>query len=488
MSVSHLIGDSWIAGEGAEFSAINPVDGSITWSGRAATSLEIDRAVNASRDAFETWADLPAASRIQYVESFGDQLKQHRHDLVEATCQSTGKPGWESNSEVDAMIGKVALTIEAFKDRRSETTRILPGNITGATRYKPHGVCAVFGPFNFPGHLPNGHILPALLAGNTVIFKPSEQTPFVGTLMAQLWQKTNAPSGTFNLLQGAREAGAALSAHNGIDGIFFTGSYNAGIAITNTNIANPGKILALEMGGNNPLLIHNCADLKAAAYNTIQSAFITAGQRCSCARRLLLLNDAEGDRALDEIIAMTNTIVVGPYTQSPEPFMGPVISEVAAERLLEAQSKMISRGARPLLEMKSLGTRKAMLSPGILDVTNVDRTDAENFGPLLKVIRVKSIDDAIAKANNTRYGLSAALFSDDANLWSQFYKRIRAGVVNWNRPTTGASGTLPFGGIGNSGNHRPSAYFAIDYCNYPVAVMEDSRMTMPKTLMPGVKA
>jgi succinylglutamic semialdehyde dehydrogenase len=484
---SHLISGRRIHGEGAELIAFNPFDASLTFHGKHATPGEIDQAVMAAREAFEHWADLPASQRIGFIEAYGEQLRSHRTELVEAICKSTGKPRWESNTEVDAMVGKVGLTIQAFKERRPDVSKELPGNVTAATRYKPHGVCAVFGPFNFPGHLPNGHILPALLSGNTIVFKPSEQTPHVGTLMAWMWQATGAPAGTFNLVQGGRETGSSLASHDGVDGIFFTGSFAAGTAISRANVENPGKILALEMGGNNPLLIHKCADHQAAAYNTIQSAFITAGQRCSCARRLILLRDVEGDAILQAIVEMTRRIVVGPYTQTPEPFMGPVISEIAGEHLLDAQQKMIDRGAKVLIQMKQVGARKTLLSPGILDITGVERSDVENFGPLLSVIRVDNLDEAMREANNTRYGLSAALFSDDAELWTWFCRKIHAGVVNWNKPTTGASGALPFGGVGNSGNHRPSAYFAVDYCNYPVAVMEEAKMAMPKTLTPGLR-
>jgi succinylglutamic semialdehyde dehydrogenase len=366
---------------------------------------------------------------------------------------------------------------------------------------------AVFGPFNFPGHLPNGHILPAMLAGNCVIFKPSEQTPLVGEIYAQMWRSTElAEAGVFQLLQGGRETGSMLAHHKDIDGLLFTGSFEAGVALNRAVVDDPGKIVALEMGGNNPLIVHNVANLDAAAYWTIQSAFITAGQRCSCARRLIVVDSNSGVDAspthkrlepqtrergagatefVDSLIDMTKRIRVGRYADTPEPFMGPVISPAAAKRVMDAQEELLSRGAKPLLPMKRLDDH-AMLSPGIIDVTGIDRTDVEIFGPLLQLIRVNDFDDAIAEANNTRYGLAAALFSDDRGLYDEFFKCIRAGVVNWNRPTTGASGALPFGGIGRSGNHRPSAYHAVDYCAYPVASMESAKLQMPKVLTPGI--
>jgi succinylglutamic semialdehyde dehydrogenase len=295
------------------------------------------------------------------------------------------------------------------------------------------------------------------------------------------------PAGVLNLVQGAREVGKRLVEHPGIDGVFFTGSFEAGRAINRTLSDQPGKIVALEMGGNNPLVVHKVKNIEAAAYWTIQSAFITAGQRCSCARRLILIDDDESKAFLQQLTTMIGKIRVGRYTDDPEPFIGPVISDASAAKLLAAQSNLIQHGGKPILEMKSVGSRSAFLSPGLIDVTDIaQRADEELFGPLLQVIRVNSFDQAIAEANHTRFGLTAGLFSDDAKLWQSFYHRVRAGVVNWNRPLTGASSQLPFGGIGCSGNHRPSAFFAADYCSYPIASMEADFLSLPEKVAPGI--
>jgi succinylglutamic semialdehyde dehydrogenase len=498
------------------FTAYDPATGEPVWSGAAATQRDVDAAIAAARTAFEPWGDLSVPERANYLEKFGQQIQSRRADLIEAICRSLGKPRWESATEVDVMFGKVSLTIQAYNERRAPVEQQTT-DMTSATRYKPHGVLAVFGPFNFPGHLPNGHILPALLAGNCVIFKPSEQTPLVGQIYSEIWSACALPLGVFAVVQGARETGALLANHRDIDGLLFTGSFEAGVSLNRAVVDDPGKIVALEMGGNNPLIVANVTNLDAAAYWTIQSAFLTAGQRCSCARRLIVVDDAavrhperysakdfwieasvpSDPRSfastlrmtrggfIERLVAITQSIRVGKYTDSPEPFMGPVISSAAAQRVLDAQGELLQRGAKPLLPMKRLDDR-AMLSPGILDVTSIDRTDVEIFGPLLQVIRVRDFDEAIREANNTRYGLAAALFSDDRGLYEEFFRRIRAGVVNWNRPTTGASGALPFGGIGRSGNHRPSGYFAVDYCAYPIASMESAKLEMPKTLTPGI--
>jgi succinylglutamic semialdehyde dehydrogenase len=243
------------------------------------------------------------------------------------------------------------------------------------------------------------------------------------------------------------------------------------VALARALADRPDKILALEMGGNNPLIVHDAADIAAAVHHTIHSAFLTAGQRCTCARRLIL---TPGESSfVDLLVEKTREMRVGAFTDSPEPFMGPVISAAAAEKVLEAQARLQALGGRSLLEMKRLPASPAMLSPGIIDMTEVrQRPDEEIFGPLLQVIGVGDFDAAIAEANRTRFGLAAGLLCDRRDLYEQFYKGIRAGVVNWNRPTTGASGALPFGGVQLSGNYRPSGFWAADYCSYPVASIE----------------
>jgi succinylglutamic semialdehyde dehydrogenase len=484
---SHYIDGAWHEGAGETLAAENPTTGEVAWIGRSAASQEVDEAIGAARRAVSSWSSLGLQVRANHLQAFAEKLKGARQQLVEAISISTGKPLWESATEADAMVNKIGISIDAGL-KRIAGTQSDAGGVRSATRYKPHGVCAVIGPFNFPGHLANGHIVPALLAGNTVVYKPSELTPLVAELYTRLLDESGLPKGVFNLVQGRGEVGRLLSEHAGIDGIFFTGSRRAGVEIAKANVERTGRILALEMGGNNPLVVHKVADLKAAAYAIIQSAFITAGQRCSCARRLIVL-ESESDGMLSALKSMTQSVNVGPYTQTPEPFIGPVISAEVATRVLESQ-KLFAASGETILEMKPVGPRENFLSPGIVDTTRVDRmmrSDSEIFAPLLEVIRVKTFDDAIEEANHTRFGLAAGLLCDDRALWEEFFRKIRAGVVNWNRPTTGASSTLPFGGIGDSGNHRPSAAAAAEYCSYPVASMESDHVTLPAKLSPGIR-
>lgn len=484
---SHFLDGRWIDGTGEKVQSTNPATGEPVWEGRSASAADVDRAVASASRAQRRWAQTSVEDRIKILEAFVGQLKTNRVKLAEAISREAGKPLWESNTEVDSMIGKIPLSIAAMNERRRPTEAAVAGGIA-ATRFRPIGVVAVLGPFNFPGHLPNGHIVPALLAGNTVIFKPSELTPLVAQVTIECWQAAGLPAGVINLVQGGASTGAALSAHPDLDGLFFTGSAAVGIKLNTQFALHPEKILALEMGGNNPLIVHEASNINAAVYMTIQSAFITAGQRCTCARRLIVPKGTAGDRFLEALVKGTKALRIGAYTDSPEPFMGPVIHAVAAKKLLAEQDGLIAHGGRPLLKLSALGRSPAMLSPGIIDVSAIsDRADTELFGPQLQVIRVADFDAAIREANNTSFGLSAGLLSDSHELYEQFARDIRAGVINWNRPTTGASGALPFGGIGRSGNHRPSGYYAADYCSQAVAVMESSALAMPEKLSPGMQ-
>jgi len=463
-------------------SSINPATGETVWCGTAADASDVDHAVMSARAAFREWSHRSVAEREAVLRAFALQLEAQKPAVAEAISREVGKPTWEALTEVKTMIGKVDLSIQAHARRCAEFT-----GGPAITRFRPHGVVAVFGPFNFPGHLPNGHIVPALLAGNTVVFKPSEQAPLVAELMAAAWRAAGLPEGVFNLVQGARETGVALAQHAGIDGLFFTGSSRTGLWLSELFAKTPEKILALELGGNNPLIVWQVQDQRTAALLTVQSAYLSAGQRCTCARRLIVSQGDEGDAFLQQLVALIAGVRVGAYTERPEPFMGPVVSRAAAAHVIAVQDEWIAAGAEPLVRAQHLDPLTGLVSPGLIDVTAVaNRSDEEVFGPLLQVIRVPHFEAALAEANATRYGLAAGLLSDDPALYARFRDEVRAGIINWNQQLTGASGAAPFGGVGRSGNHRPSAFFAADYCSYPVASIELPELQAPTQLPPGL--
>jgi succinylglutamic semialdehyde dehydrogenase len=481
-----FVAGAWTSNHSAPFSSVNPVTQQTVWSGNAASVEDVDRAAAAARRAFPAWAALSFAEREAHVKEFARLLGEHKNDLANVIGNETGKPMWEALTEVTTMIGKIDISIRAYHERTGTKSTPQPEG-SAVLRHRPHGVVAVFGPYNFPGHLPNGHIVPALLAGNTVVFKPSELAPASAQATVEIWQQAGLPAGVLNLAQGARETGMALAQHLEIDGLFFTGSSTTGEAIHRQFSGQPNKILALEMGGNNALIVGDVSNIDAAVHHIIQSAFISAGQRCTCARRLLIANDAAGEKLLSRLVDVASRLTVGAFDAEPQPFMGAVINVQAAQKLLRAQADLVARGAKLLLEMKSLKAGTALLSAGIIDITAAQNLpDEEYFGPMLQVVRYQSFDDAIRIANNTRFGLAAGLLSDSKSQYEHFERHIRAGIVNWNRPLTGASSAAPFGGVGASGNHRASAYYAADYCSYPQASLESETIVLPEKLSPGL--
>jgi len=470
-----------------QLTSTNPATGEVVWTGPEATPAEVAAAAAAARAAFPDWADRSRQDRIDAVKRYQTVLKANAERLAGTIANETGKPLWETKTEVAAMVGKVDISIRAYDERTGER-QTDTGFGRAVLRHRPHGVAAVLGPFNFPGHLPNGHIVPALLAGDTVVFKPSEETPAVGALMAEAFAEADLPAGVVNVVQGGREVGAALL-DQPIDALMFTGSGAAGAHFRRKFADDPHVILALELGGNNPLVVWDAADAEAVAGIAVQSAFITTGQRCSCARRLIVPEGPQGDAIIEAVAALSDRLVFAPWTSDPEPYAGPLISEKAAAAALAALQQRIDAGARVIRASGPVGNLPgAFVRPAIIDVTGVEVPDEEMFAPFLQVTRVPTFEAAIAAANATRYGLSAGLVSDDPANWDRFVRRIRAGVVNFNRPTTGAAGDMPFGGLGASGNHRPSAYYAADYCAYPVASFEADAVRNIEAEIKGLRA
>ena len=335
----------WLPGHGPVFESVQPVTGETLWDGESANLEDVDAAVREARNAFVKWQRKSFAERQAVVEAFGELLEAHKEELAHQIGLETGKPLWESRTEVAAMIGKIGISVKAYNDRTGTSESDVAGG-HAVLRHRPHGVVAVFGPYNFPGHLPNGHIVPALLAGNTVVFKPSELTPGVAELTVKLWEKAGIPDGVINLVQGASATGKSLAGHPLIDGLFFTGSSTVGHLLHKQFGGQPEKILALEMGGNNPLIVQDVADVDGAVHHALQSAFLSAGQRCTCARRLLVPKGKKGDAFIDRLVEVSARIKVGEFDADPQPFMGSVISAEAAEKLLAAAQ--VTKSARPI--------------------------------------------------------------------------------------------------------------------------------------------
>jgi succinylglutamic semialdehyde dehydrogenase len=446
-----------------------------------------DDAVAAARAALPAWSRTPFEQRARVLRTYAEITKKRAAEIASLISDETGKAMWETTGEAAALAGKVDITLD--ESPAGGLARVSPFafDMTASRRarcvFRPHGVMSVVGPFNFPAHLPNGHFVPALAMGNTVVFKPSDKTPAVGQVLAEMMlealETEGAPPGVFNLVQGAGDVAARLVAHPGIDGVLFTGSWAVGRRILEANLDRPGRIIALELGGNNPSVVMPDADLRQAAVEIARCAFNTTGQRCTCTRRVVA-HERIADRLFRAIVEAGRNLRIGDPKSDEPVFCGPLISEESRRAVLDAQSRFAASGGEILLEARALDEAGDgwYIAPGVMRVdrfTAGDSGDAgcdsEVFGPLLRVTTVGSLDEAIEQANATRYGLAASIFTADPAAGERFLAEARAGCVNVNAGTAGASSKLPFGGLGLSGNHRPAGSFSTDYCAFPVAQM-----------------
>lgn len=467
MSQDVYVDGQWSLGEGEAFSSICPATGETVWRGAAASASQVARAVAAARSAFDDWSRRPQDARTRIMEAYGEAIAGRADEIAHTISRDMGKALWDSKGEAGAMAGKIDLSIRAQVERAGSKVSDAPFGSTHLT-HRPHGVMAVYGPFNFPGHLPNGHIVPALLAGNTCVFKPSELAPAVAAIMVECFEEAGLPEGCLNVVQGARETGGALL-DAAIDGVLFTGSAKTGTFFHKHFGGRPEILLALEMGGNNPLIIWDPADVDAAADIAAQSAFLTTGQRCSCARRVFLPEGRFGDQVVEAILSRAQGLTIGAWDED-DVFMGPLVSPGAAKAAVDFQAMLEAKGGRILTPLVQAEEDRGFVTAGVVDVTGAEGIpDEELFGPVMQVMRVPDLRTAISRANDTRFGLSGGLVCDDEMAWVQASEQMRAGILNRNRPTAGASGALPFGGPGLSGNHRPSAWYAADYCAWPQA-------------------
>lgn len=450
-------------------SSHEPATGTQIWSGGIG---DASAEVAAARAAFPDWAAHSPSYRMEALRRFANVVRKKEKDFATLISRETGKPFWEAQTEVAAVVGKVEISINAYAERTPKRSLEAAMGAKVSVRHKPHGVLAVLGPYNFPAHLPNGHIVPALIAGNAVVFKPSEKTPATGEFLVQCFHDAGIPEGLVRLLIGGPDEGKALASEPGIDGLLFTGSARAGQSLHKQFADTPHKILALELGGNNPLVVWHPKDIEAAATIAVQSAYLSAGQRCTAARRLIVEDGKEGP-LVDAIAAMIDRIIVDDSFADPQPFMGPVIDNPTADHLQEQWVELMMKGGKPIRRLDRPYDDRPYLTPALIDVTQAkDVADEEIFGPVLQVVRVKDFDAAIDSANATRFGLAASLVGGTPEQFEKFWSHVRAGVINWNKPTNGAPSNAPFGGVGASGNHRPSAFYAADYCAYPVTSVQ----------------
>lgn len=450
----------------------------------------IDKACRAAKEAFPQWAKLSLNERKKYLLKLKDIFIAHEADMAQIIARDTGKALWDATTEAKALAAKIDVTLnESLKLIQEERVANALPQVDGVIRFKPRGVMAVLGPFNFPAHLPNGHIIPALISGNTIVFKPSEQTPAVAQLYAQMIEKAEFPTGVFNMAHGEAEIGRRLIAHELVDGVLFTGSYEVGLKIKQETLNHYWKILALEMGGKNATVIWDDADIEKAVYETLIGAYLSTGQRCSGTSRIIL-HDKIADQFTDKFYRAAKKLTIGHWSKNP--FMGPLINGAAVEKYIRFQEMANRENGECLMRGKALELdyKGHYVTPSIHLVKSFDATSlyqkTEIFGPNVAIYRSSDFAKTMEIVNSTGYGLVMSLFTKNKELYETALLKARVGLLNWNRTTNGASSRLPFGGMGKSGNDRPSAHFAIQYCTVPLASLEDQNPLDKTKLLPGV--
>jgi succinylglutamic semialdehyde dehydrogenase len=447
---------------------------------------DVEEKIEKGKKAFHTWALSTLEFRLSYLLNFQKLLKEEKESIALEISKEIGKPLWESLSEVNSCINKIDISLNSYLERTGDHLNIT-FEPSFSIKHRPHGLLAVLGPFNFPLHLPLGQIIPALLSGNTVIFKPSEKANNVAFRLLALFKKAGFPSGVFTVVFGGKTVAEKLATSKEVDGLLFTGSYEAGLNLSRLLSKSPEKLLALEMGGNNPLVIWDIKDFKPAIYTTLVSAYLSSGQRCSCARRLIIKKGSFAEAFIPQLVDAIKNLKVGFYSDTPEPFMGPLVSLEASQRLLDAERYLLSLGATSIIPLRV--EKSCLVHPGLIDVTDIPlelRPDVEYFGPLLQLSLVDNFHEALNEAKSTRYGLVASLLTDNKSLFNDFYTHIKAGLIHLNAPTTGATSYAPFGGVGISGNLRPGGYYAADFCAYPVVSFENDKLNIPQQPLPGI--
>ena len=468
-----------------ELRILSPGDQADLVSVHGVKHAHVDAAVAAARKAFPAWRRLGEAKRRELLRAYQERVRHHRDAIAETISREVGKPLWDATGEANALAGKVDLMLgegaEWTRDRRLED---LPGEI----RYRPHGVLAVIGPFNFPAHLPNGQIVPALLLGNTVVFKPSEKTPSAAVWMARCFEEAGFPPGVVNVVQGAAASAKSLADHDDVDGILFTGSVAGGQKIVAANAPRPGRLVALELGGKNATIVLDDADVERAARQIAFAAFASGGQRCTATSRLFVTPKI-AEPLIARLSEAAKAAKVG-YPLDEGVFMGPLISDEARQALLQAQGRAREAGFEAIVDGGALevpGHEGWYVRPSLHRAPEATArvpgyTHEELFGPDVAIYVVDDLDQAVTLANDTAYGLACAVFTQDAAAFEAAADRLRVGVLHWNQSSAGASGHLPFGGVKDSGNHRPAGITAGTFCSWMQAV----RLTPPEDApLPG---
>lgn len=439
----------------------------------------IDAVIDSAVKGFEVWRKTSIEERINCLRKYQEAVRARKDEIAMALALEVGKPLWEAKTEAASLDSKVTVTItDSYERIKQETIKDVMPKIDGHVVYKPLGPSLVIGPFNFPCHLANGQILAALLAGNSVIFKPSEKTIYSAQLMIECFAEAGLPAGVINFINGAGHTSSKLTSDKRIKGIYFTGSRGVGLKILENTHKDLNKLVALELGGKNSTILHHDTNISHALPELLRSCFLTSGQRCTSTSMILVHRKIEQE-FINQFKAVTERIRVGhPIQSKPEAFMGPLIDEHAQKLYFDFCQYGKDEGAQEIMSPTKLdvGFEGYYVSPSIHYVEK-PRLEGkfiqeEIFGPNCFFIPYDDIEEAIKIANCTDYGLAASVFTRSPEIYQLCLRDIESGLVNLNRSTVGATARLPFGGLKNSGNHHPAAVSMIDSCVSTVASLE----------------
>ncbi|MEM7589661.1 MAG: aldehyde dehydrogenase family protein [Myxococcota bacterium] len=449
------------------------------------TSLQhVDDAVQAAQRAFIEQNDLAIAREISGGEAleqsplggqqraqhlrFRDALDRHADAIAQAITAEMGKPLADSLQEAKSLGRRVERVLDPLL-QQVDTQHI--ADTLHQIRHHPRGVCAVLGPFNFPAHLLNAYVVAALATGNTVVCKPSEVCPWVGELYAKCAQEAQLPPGVFNMVQGDASIGAYLAGHAGVQAVLFTGSFAVGQQLRRQMLEQPHKVLALEMGGKNMAVVMNDANLTQALREIVQGALVMTGQRCTSTSRVLVQRKV-APAFIEELQRAFTALRPGDPLQQNTPF-GPLATKQALQRFCRLLQHADAPGCEALVTSQTL-PGGAFVTPSLHLLHDTTQPlpgylDEELFGPNVCVEVFDELPQAIERVRQNPYGLSNSIFTANKHHVQTLYTHTHCGVLNWNTGTGGLHWSLPFGGVGKSGNHRPAGSHAVHLTTYPVA-------------------
>jgi len=448
-----------------------------------ADEAAVQRAVARARAAFPSWRDAGLASREKVLRRFAALVKDRCDELAHLLAREVGKALWDARAEAALLPSKVEVTL-------SEGMRpVAPLEAGPGARavFNPRGVLAVLGPFNFPAHLPNGHIVPAFAMGNTVVWKPSELAPAVAHWVEGAWREAGLPPGVLEVVDGPAQTGQFLALHRDVDALLFTGSWAVGHSLARLLLEQPWKLVALELGGKNAMIVLHDADLSLAVAEAAVSICATTGQRCSSTSRIFVEKQVI-DEFTERLVRVLRGVRIGPPLE-PGVFMGPLVSHAAHAKLLRYRALAKEAGGERVLDVDP-PLPAPFVGPGVVRFSETRQTHAyqreEIFGPEVALYPVEGLEHAIAAVNDSDFGLVASIITAERAQFLHCMGRVQTGLLNWNRGTIGASGRLPFGGTKRSGNDRPAGVLSTLYCSQPQAYLEHTGGFDPGALPPGM--